>query len=259
MLLLSAFLLFGFKVFLESCVFGIFHAFFQMECQRQGIKYIFVVAAIGVIVPHVDEERLLIIQMLVEFKAIVSLLHCFLASLQFGFDGMLRYQDLVIRHWLLLAFFWCYWVLFLELFIRVVFFQFFLSVYLRQLDVLLVFRDRMVLMMKATGFRLYLLFWFFRASLTVNLHNFFFFPFSFALRICCCSAIYNTNFAVCNHFKNIFKIFSEFFDSCHMIITLDLSPLCPHDLSFIKIYLLNSLLGQVLVSLNMMPPKTLSH
>lgn len=66
---------------LESSVFGVFHASFQVESQRQSIKHTNVVAAISVIVSHIYEERLFVVQMLVEFKSIVRLLHSFFACL----------------------------------------------------------------------------------------------------------------------------------------------------------------------------------
>ena len=153
---------------------------------------------------------------------------------------MFGYQDLVVWFFFLLTLLRRNWILFLELFVRVIFLILFLSVYLRQLYVL-VFRNHVAWMINAARFGRYL-FWLFRTCLTINFHYLFFFPFSFTLRICCRRLTYDADFAVCDHFKYIFEVFSELVDSCHMIITLDLSPLSPHNLCIIKIYLLNSLL-----------------
>jgi hypothetical protein len=47
---------------------------FDMERQWQGVIYVFILAAIGIIISHVYEESLLIIQVLVEFQTVVDLL-----------------------------------------------------------------------------------------------------------------------------------------------------------------------------------------
>ena len=50
-----------------------------MKGKRQSIKDVFVVAAVCVIVPHVDEQSLFVVEMLVEFKAVVDLLELLFA------------------------------------------------------------------------------------------------------------------------------------------------------------------------------------
>jgi hypothetical protein len=51
-----------------------------MERQWQGVIYVFILAAIGIIISHVYEESLLIIQVLVEFQTVVDLLEMLLAD-----------------------------------------------------------------------------------------------------------------------------------------------------------------------------------
>jgi MFS-type transporter involved in bile tolerance (Atg22 family) len=53
---------------------------FDMERQWQGVIYVFILAAIGIIISHVYEESLLIIQVLVEFQTVVYLLEMLLAD-----------------------------------------------------------------------------------------------------------------------------------------------------------------------------------
>jgi hypothetical protein len=55
---------------------------FDMESQRQCVIHVFILAAIGIIISHVYEESLLIIQMLVEFQTVVDLLEKLLADFQ---------------------------------------------------------------------------------------------------------------------------------------------------------------------------------
>ena len=73
-------------------------AHFDVEGQRQGVKNILILAAVCVVVPHVDEEGLLVVEVLVEFQPVVDFLHLPLADLKF----VLQVSCLLILIWVLL-------------------------------------------------------------------------------------------------------------------------------------------------------------
>lgn len=66
----------------------------------------------------------------------------------------------------------------------------------------------------------------------------------------------DTTLVDCSNY--VFKFFMKVVILCQMEIETDFTPLGPHDMGFIKIEPYNSLLV-LLVSLDMMPPKTLFH
>ena len=69
----------------------IVEALLDVECERQRVENILILAAIGVIVPHIQEQCFLVVEMLVELKAVIYFLKLPLALLELVLQLSIRH------------------------------------------------------------------------------------------------------------------------------------------------------------------------
>ena len=86
MFIFAAFRLLCLVVTRELCIFWVILARFDVKSQGQSVKNILVLAAVSVVVPHVDEKSLLVVQVLIELEAVVNFLHLSLTRFELGFQ-----------------------------------------------------------------------------------------------------------------------------------------------------------------------------